>query len=280
MNENKSLSSFGKNISSQRGEDGILEKIFEIIKAGNKWCVEFGAWDGKLNSNTYNLIKNKGWSGVLIEASKTRYSELVQTYKDSPRVICLNKFVTFDGENTIDNILQKTNIPQSFDLISIDIDGNDYHIWDSMHQFQPRIVVIEFNPTIPADTEFIQAKDMNVTQGSSLLSLYNLGKRKGYELVATTQLNGIFVKKEYFHLFNLKDNSPVELKDTEYETKIFQLYDGTIVTRGQNRLLWNGVEIRPKNIQIVPKMFRAFPDNMNKIQLFFFKIWRKIHNKL
>jgi len=55
-----------KNVTSQCGEDGIIEEIFTIIKDGDKWCVEFGAWDGKQTSNTWNLIQNKGWAGIAI----------------------------------------------------------------------------------------------------------------------------------------------------------------------------------------------------------------------
>lgn len=269
-----------KNIFSQRGEDGILEKVFETIGIENKWCVEFGAWDGKLNSNTANLVLNKGWSGVFIESDPIKYQDLLRTYHDITRAVCINKFITFDGADTIDVILKKTPIPQSFDLISIDIDGNDYHIWDSISQFQPRVVVIEINPTIPADVEFVQPKDMSLTQGSSLLSLSKLGKNKGYELVAATQLNGIFVKKEYFHLFNIADNSPAKLKDTTHEMKLFQLYDGTLVLQGQKSLIWHRVNIKARHIQILPRIFRVFPDNMKALQSVLFKIWRKIHNKL
>lgn len=63
------LLNFASNVTSQFGEDGIIQRIFEIIPPSHKYCVEFGAWDGKYFSNCYNLIVNKGWSGAFIEAN-------------------------------------------------------------------------------------------------------------------------------------------------------------------------------------------------------------------
>ena len=103
--ENDWLLSYMRNVTSQAGEDGIIEKIFEIIKENDKWCVEFGAWDGKKSSNTWNLITNKGWFGVLLECDSERYKQLLMTYKDNPKVTCINNFVEFEGLYCIDNIL-------------------------------------------------------------------------------------------------------------------------------------------------------------------------------
>jgi len=73
---NNWLALYRKNITSQSGEDGIIEKIFELIK-GDNWCVEFGACDGKSTSNTWNLINNKGWSAVPIEPNKKKIKNLL-----------------------------------------------------------------------------------------------------------------------------------------------------------------------------------------------------------
>jgi hypothetical protein len=66
------LLEFSKDIASQCGEDGILQKIFETISPNNKYCVEFGAWDGRYFSNCWNLIANHGWSGSYIEGNTNR----------------------------------------------------------------------------------------------------------------------------------------------------------------------------------------------------------------
>jgi hypothetical protein len=270
-NEDKDnwLRSYSRKVTSQFGEDGIIEKIFTIID-GNKWCVEFGASDGKSRSNTWNLINNQNWSAVLIESSKKSYKKLVERYKANKNVICLNTHISFSGQNRIDKVLSKTPIPKDFDLMSIDIDGNDYHIWKSIVVYDPKVVMIEFNPTIPNNIEFIQMRNMKVRQGNSLLALVKLGKEKGFELVATTDVNAILVKKKYFELFNIEDNSIETLhKDNKYLTQVFQLFDGTLVLNGLNKLKWHNLEISNKKIQALPKIFRKYP------QTLLFKIYRK-----
>jgi hypothetical protein len=277
MNSPDYFSTFAKDTYSQKGEDGILEKIFELIGSKNKWCVEFGAWDGKYCSNACNLVLNRGWSGVFIEPDTARFNQLQNTYKYNPRVICKQTLVGFEGVHKLDNILGDTPIPVSFDLLSIDVDGNDYHTWNAVEMYKPRVVVIEFNPSIPDDIEFIQQKDMHVRQGCSLLALYNLGKKKGYGLVATTYLNAIFVREEYAKSFDLPDKPPV-LANKASQTRLFQLYDGTVMLEGSSRLIWHDVHFDQKDLQILPRLFRKHPDDMHPFVALLFRIWRKVHN--
>lgn len=260
---NNILSKYAKNITSQFGEDGIIEQIFNTIGDSNKWCVEFGAWDGKNLSNTYNLIKNKNWQGVLIEASAKKFEELIQTYKENPNAHCIKELVSFEGSQSLDNILSTTDIPENFDLISIDVDGNDYHIWDSLKKYNPKVVIVEFNPSFPNDIFFVQDPDFSINHGNSLLALIELGRSKGYELVGTTSVNGIFVKKEYYPLFNIADNSIHWMYNPQpYSTKIFQLYDGSLFLGGLTKLIWHGVTIASDELQILPRALRNFPDRV------------------
>ncbi len=273
-----------KNITSQNGEDGIISKIFELIE-GDNWCVEVGAWDGKYLSNTYNLIANEGWSGILIEPNKKRYNKLIKTHSMHNRVFCLNKKVGFNGKNSLDNILKDTLIPKNFDLLSIDVDGIEYHIWASIKKYHPKVVIVEFNYSIPNDIVFIQQKNMNLNQGSSLLALTQLGKKKNYELVAITYANAIYVEKKYYKLFGLKENSLDLMYDNiSYQTRLFQLYDGTLVLVGCDRLLWHGRKIYQRQIQVLPKLVRKYPLNYTKIHKLFLKLFNlferiKIHLK-
>lgn len=274
MKKNTWLLDYAKNIYSQKGEDGIIEKIIEVIGEKKDWCVEFGAWDGRFLSNTHNLMQ-KGWSGVFIEGSKKRYEDLLNTYAGNTNAHCVCAFVDFEGENRLDSILSRTNIPKNFGVLSIDIDGNDYHIWDSLHKYDPRVVVIEFNPSIPLDVPFVQPKNMSVNQGSGLLALVILGKKKGYELICTTTHNAFFVKKELYPLFEISDNSPEVLNEERKGImQVFQLYDGTLVFTGPQRILWHGIPL--KGFQPIPKIFRVFPSVMGPIRFFFFRIWRKL----
>ena len=277
-NPNNWLSKFSSNTFSQFGEDGIVEKIFSILPDVSKWCVEFGAWDGKHFSNAHLLLFQKGWSGVLIEADSYRFKELCQTYHDNTRVTCLNKKVSFDGENVLDNLLSHTSVPKDFDLLSIDIDGNDFHAWKSVIDFRPKVVIIEFNNTIPNHTEFVQEANYSVNQGSSLLSLYKLAKGKGYELVVVTDFNAFFVDAAYFPLFEIADNSPDAINNNQrYITHVFQLFDGTMVWQGNLRLLWHDLRIKPERLQILPKCFRYFPENKTSwLKRFMFSWYKKL----
>jgi hypothetical protein len=252
-----------KNVYSQTGEDGILQAVFERVPASvaGRWAVEFGAWDGKKFSNSCNLVMHHAWHGVFIEANPAKYELLLQTYAGNSRTHCLKAFVTFDGDSCLDALLAATPAPVDYDLLSIDIDGNDYHIWESVRRYRPKVVVIEFNPSIPHTIAFVQPRDMKVQQGSSLKALNDLGMAKGYALVCVTELNAIFVREDFFPAFEICDNSPETLhKDTQYLTQVFQLYDGTLVFHGCKRLLWHDVPIKDERLQILPPELRFLVD--------------------
>ena len=190
---------FAKDITSQSGEDGILEEIFKsLINANvnlNKYCVDIGAWDGKYLSNTYNLLTNNGWQGLLVEADVDRAKELQSLYEDYTNIQCVNSLVEIDGSNSLKCLLDNYNAPKDFDFLSIDIDGADYHVWKSLQiSYQPKVVCIEFNPTIPNNIIFIQEPNTYIHQGSSLLAIVELGKSLGYSLLVTTLFNAILLK--------------------------------------------------------------------------------------
>lgn len=248
------LLDYANNVTSQYGEDGIIAKVLEVIGEHDKWCVEFGSWDGKTCSNTYKLIKDDGYSAILIEADAKRFRNLENNFGENKKVICLNRFVGFEKENNLDVILKETPIPRDFDLLSIDIDGNDYHAWDAVEEYSPKVVVIEFNPTISKKVEFIQAKDMRVGQGSSLLAINNLAKTKGYELVAVTLTNAIFVLTKFYSLFDIDDNSvETMMTDESMMTYIFCGYDGSVFIRGYGKSPWHQIPYKESKMQLLPK---------------------------
>jgi hypothetical protein len=170
------LQEFCKNVTTQRGEDGIVEKIFEIIGATNRYCVEFGAWDGKLYSSTWNLLNNHRWGGLLIEANEVKFAELEGAYRGNDQVATLNTLVEQEGEASLDAILTRAGAPVDLDFLCIDVDGVDWHIWNSLTEFLPKVISIEFNPTVPNDIVFVQDDDAAINQGASLLALIELGK--------------------------------------------------------------------------------------------------------
>lgn len=277
------LQNFKKNYYSQGGEDGILSKIFNILKIKNGWCVEFGAWDGLHLSNTYNLIKNKHWQGVLIEANKDRYVQLSKNLKDMS-VISINSYVEAEGKNSLDQILSKTPIPKEFDLLSVDIDGNDYHVWRNVKKYLPKVVVIEFNSTIPLEVDFVQPYNPKRYQGTSLTAFDKLAKIKGYSLIATTKTNAIFVKNRYLLKLGITNTDPAAIwtERNELLTYFFQLYDGTIIIRGSRNLRWHGIKIEDKNIQLIPKIFRHFPPTFLDTlgSLIYLRNWNQVRKVL
>ena len=159
----KTLNEYSEKIYSQFGEDGLIKEILNRIEFKNldKWCVEFGARDGISDSNAHNLIKNHDYKAVLIEGDKKYFKKLCKNFI-SDKIIKLNKFIDFYGDNSLDNVLKKTQIPKNFDFLSIDIDGCDYFIFKSMELYRPKIVCIEFNHLIPNEVEFIQEKNFIV----------------------------------------------------------------------------------------------------------------------
>lgn len=242
------------------GEDGIIERIFAIISPINKYCVEFGAFDGKNLSNCCHLIESKGWFGAFIEGDVDRFSMLNDTHGNRENVLCIHKFIDFEGESSLDNILKAVNAPQDLDLLSIDVDGTDCFIWESLQEFQPRVVVIEFNPSIPNDVIFIQAKDAQVNQGCSLLALIFLAAEKGYELICCTQSNAFFVRSELYPIFEIPSNFIFHLYRPVADGRIFHGYDSQIHVVGMDKLLWSEIALSSDDFQVLPRSLRRFGD--------------------
>jgi hypothetical protein len=248
-----------KQVTSQHGEDGVIEKIFEVIGTRNKWCVEFGAWDGITHSNTYNLIANHGWSSLQIEANTERFQELVKTHAGHPTTVCVNALVGFDPRSdSLEFHLRRARAPLDIDLAVIDVDGNDWHIWQSMARYRPRLLVIEFNSGIPNDVYFVQDKDPKVNHGSSLRALMEFGKRRNYELVATLRGNAFFVEKQDFPKFGISDNSIDAMWHPERDASLFLLYDGTLVNVGLSRVGLRQADPKPRDID--PFAFQVYSE--------------------
>ena len=273
----ENLNNFSKKIYSQFGEDGILLEILNRLKNKNldKWCVEFGAKDGISYSNTYNLIKHYNYNAVLIEGDKKYFKKLSKNLPQK-NIIKINKFVNFSGPNNLDEILGSTVIPENFDILSIDIDGCDFYIFESLIKYKPKIVCIEFNHLIPNSIEFVQKKDFKVKQGSSAKSLIKLAGKKDYKLVGSSFSNLFFIDKEYFNLVTEKEVLLEDLiDDHEIKNFIFSSYDGTLHTTKPVKLGWHKIELKNEKIQILPKFLRHFPDDYNFFQKIIFLILRE-----
>lgn len=208
--DNKRLNRFERQVFSQYGEDGILSEIFRRLGINNGFFVEFGVESG-IECNTTNLLIKK-WKGLWIDGSEKYYNKIREDFSreiESKQLQVLNNFVT--PEN-VENLFIESGVQQDFDLLSIDIDYNDYHVWKSLKKFKPKVVVIEYNSTFDPKTEFIVEYNERGNNGiftshfgASLLSFELLAEEMGYSLVGCSYsgVNAFFIRKDllqnHFH---------------------------------------------------------------------------------
>lgn len=219
------LSDYERNVTSQFGEDGVIEEVINRIGAGNAFCVEFGAWDGKHFSNTWQLWHDKGWSAVLIEGDPEKAAQLENALVSYPKVKPYCAYVGSVGENTLDAILEKVDAPKVIDVLSIDIDGDDYHVFNAFNSFSSRVVLIEFNPTIPPHIELVPPRGNYF--GSSALSICKLAKGKGYSLAHCTTANLIFVRDSDFVKLGFEEPVLKAIMPTRDLTYVITSFNGT-----------------------------------------------------
>jgi len=202
-----------KSIYAQGAEEAMLGQIFERIGTESRYCVEFGASDGLRNSNTARFLLEDDWTGAFIEGSDYRFGRLQDNWASNERAALLQATVT--PEN-IESLFETLNVPARIDLLSIDIDGNDYWLWKAIDKVRPQVVVIEYNPYYEPPKRWVMKYnadhewDGSSYYGASLESLYWLGKAKGYELLCCDKQgnNAFFVEQAKFDSFEIEDNRP------------------------------------------------------------------------
>jgi hypothetical protein len=260
------LSDFGF-FSELARKDGVavtataIEYILDQLPECNHWGVEFGAWDGLVGSTTRHLILERNYSAVLIEGNPERFGRLQKEYAGKSQIFTRNQFVGFTAADGLDAILTNTPIPPDFDFLTVDIDGNDYHVWNAVVKYRPKVVMIEFNPTIPPEVSFIQPADPAASQGNSLTALVELGRKKKYELIAVIGVNAFFATAELFPLFGVKDNRVEALwTNRDCITYFFTGYDGKVFLRGSCKLPWQeGMTFSENQVQVLPGFLRQYP---------------------
>lgn len=188
---------------SQCGEDGVLQEIIRRLDLTDIWCCEFGAWDGQFASNTFGLVANHGARSVMIEGDPDKFIDLLQTQARWPNIVAINAYVSYDMQSpySLDNILAKTAIPRDFDVLSIDIDGDDLVTWESLIYHTPKIVIIEINPRIEPGVmqrhHEVPYDPLHNTDLNSFSSTVAVGQAKGYDLICHTSCNLIFVRQDF-----------------------------------------------------------------------------------
>lgn len=202
INDSKCIEKYGFKVYSQNDEDGIIEEIFERIGTTNKRFIEFGVQDGIESNGHYLLLKD--WNGFWIECDEGYYQKITEKFDDAIKAKQLSVVQEFITKDNINQIFERNGQSGEIDLLSIDIDGNDYHIWREITAVNPRVVVIEYNAKIPPSCEWVMPYceqhrwDGGDKHGASLLALEKLGKEKGYVLVGTniSGVNAFFVRKD------------------------------------------------------------------------------------
>jgi len=212
-------------VFSQFGEDGLLQYLVRQTGLNSEMhtFIEFGV-ENYTESNTRFLVINDNWRGLIIDGN----AEYIEHCKKSNiywrhGLTAVNAFIDRDN---INRIISEAGYSGDIGVLSIDIDGNDYWVWEKIEVVNPVIVVCEYNSlfgvtipiTVPYDPEFNRTKAhySNLYFGCSLKALEILGKKKGYALVGSTSVgnNAFFVRKD--HLNNLKELSAEEAYRKSY----------------------------------------------------------------
>lgn len=196
-------------VHSQHGEDGILLYIFSQVGAVTRRVVEFGIEDGR-ECNAANLILNFGWGGLLMDCVADNVEAAQRYYAarlgDGAGRVAID-LQEVSAEN-IDQLLAARGLSGGIDLLSIDIDGNDYWVWQALGQVEPRVVVIEYNASLGPERSVTvrqQAKfdrfahhPSGYYHGASLTALAKLGRDKGYALVGcdSSGANALLVRRD------------------------------------------------------------------------------------
>ena len=194
----------GFKVFSQFEEDGKLLYIFSILGMGKKTFVDLGSNDC-VNSNCANLAVHFNWKGLFVDGDKNLIEIGKKFYEKTPNFWSYKpKFAhAFLTKKNVNNIIHTEGFEGEIELLSIDIDGNDYWIWESLEIIQPKVVIIECQlafgleeKVIPYREDFKEDVRNSNNYGASALALQKLGKQKGYRLVGANEYgNNLFFIK-------------------------------------------------------------------------------------
>jgi len=192
-------------VYSQWGEDGIIDHLTRHVRVPRRFFVEFGV-ETYQEANTRFLLTNAAWEGLILDGSE---QDVARIRRDPivwrHHLTVAHAFITREN---INRILREYGAVGPIGLLSIDVDGNDYWIWEAIDVAQPAIVVIEYNAifgpdravTVPYEPEFHREKThySHLYFGASLSALVRLGQRKGYAFVGTNRAgnNAFFVQRD------------------------------------------------------------------------------------
>ena len=201
----RSLKDVEFSIFSQFGDDGIIQWLTQNLEIPNKTFIEFGVEDFS-ESNSRFLMMNDNWSGFVMDGSELNIKNLKSSYyywkyELASKAVFINK-------DNINDLIQEQEFNREVGLLHIDIDGNDYYIWDEINVIEPIIVIVEFNGIFGKDRSLSVIYDKDFIRnnshysfllfGSSIKSLYQLAEEKGYSFIGCNSggNNAYFVRND------------------------------------------------------------------------------------
>jgi hypothetical protein len=198
----------GLRVFSEYDEDGILLFLLAVLPAGTQRFVDIGAGDCVTASNTANLAFNLGFHGLFVDAGEEAIASGREVYATHPdtRRFPPRFAAAFVTRESIDEVVRSAGLEGEIDVLSIDIDGNDYWIWDALSVVQPRIVVVETHVELGlvehvspyrADFDWREARE-DEPIGASPTAMTKLAERLGYRLVGGNRLgfNAFYVRAD------------------------------------------------------------------------------------
>ena len=208
INENKStknLKDYEFKVFSQWGEDGIIQHLTKSLEIKNKTFIEFGVEDF-MESNCRFLLMKDDWKGFVIDGEKSNIQKLKNSYFYwRHHLEAVDKFIT---KENINEILEKSGFDNDLGILSVDLDGNDFFILEEIKNFNPRILICEYNSvfgarrkiSIPYQADFYRTNThhSNLYWGASLAAMTYLADKKGYSLVGTNtaSCNAFYVRND------------------------------------------------------------------------------------
>ena len=203
LNRNKSsknIQDYEFKVFSQNGEDGIIQFLIQNTEIKNKIFVEFGVETYK-EANTKFLLLNNGWSGLIIDGDKDAMEKIASS--DLHWKYDLKSIGNFITKDNINEIIKSAGIEGEIGLLSVDIDGNDYWVFENIDCINPQILIMEYNSifgdthkiSVPYDENFVRSQKhySNLYYGASIAALCDIANKKGYDLVGSNSFgNNLF----------------------------------------------------------------------------------------
>ncbi len=220
----KVLAPYGFSGYSQSDEDGILAEIFRRIGTTNQTFVGFGCNAGVENDSVYLL--HTGWGGLWMDADPANIASVQRYYPEQIQKGVLKVKQAFITRENINPLIAEAGLAREIDLLHIDIDGNDYWVWEVIDTISPRVVLIEYNATFRPPVAIVQKYDpayranFSNYYGASLKAFELLGRKKGYSLVGCSYsgVNAFFVRDDLVgDLFSAPFTAEHHFREANYD---------------------------------------------------------------